>query len=204
MALLGARPTCDQGECGFDPHLDGIILSWRLNMKYFLRSFSPFRSFKEGSCQFLSKECAQYMYWLTAHRSTESWNLNTNKYLFSLWMFLFVRFYYRYLPIGIGDYDLWALYFMNLSINHRPMVWFVSEDIMRIVFLNDIDHVSCGFYSFSHLMRTIPLASVACLNSSSAFTKKSLSFDTNIISRFLFHHENITFIILTPLNPIFI
>ena len=32
--------------------------------KYFLRSFSPFRWFKKGSCQFLAKECAQY--WLTA------------------------------------------------------------------------------------------------------------------------------------------
>ena len=40
------------------------ILSWRLIMKYFLRSFSPFRWFKKGSCQFLAKECAQY--WLTA------------------------------------------------------------------------------------------------------------------------------------------
>ena len=42
----------------------GNILSWRLIMKYFLRSFSPFRWFKKGSCQFLAKECAQY--WLTA------------------------------------------------------------------------------------------------------------------------------------------
>ena len=43
------------------------ILSWRLIMKYFLRSFSPFRWFKKGSCQFLVKECAQY--WLTAWRT---------------------------------------------------------------------------------------------------------------------------------------
>ena len=42
----------------------GNILSRRLIMKYFLRSFSPFRWFKKGSCQFLAKECAQY--WLTA------------------------------------------------------------------------------------------------------------------------------------------
>ena len=42
----------------------GNILSWRLIMKYFLQSFSPFRWFKKGSCQFLAKECAQY--WLTA------------------------------------------------------------------------------------------------------------------------------------------
>ena len=33
-------------------------------MKYFLRSFSPFRWFKKGSCQFLAKEYAQH--WLTA------------------------------------------------------------------------------------------------------------------------------------------
>ena len=42
----------------------GNIHSWRLIMKYFLWSFSPFRWFKKGSCQFLAKECAQY--WLTA------------------------------------------------------------------------------------------------------------------------------------------
>ena len=35
----------------------GNILSWRLIMKYFLRSFSPFRWFKKGSCQFLAKDC---------------------------------------------------------------------------------------------------------------------------------------------------
>ena len=38
----------------------GNILSRRLIMKYFLRAFSPFRCFKNGSCQFLAKECAQY------------------------------------------------------------------------------------------------------------------------------------------------
>ena len=42
----------------------GNILLWRLIMKYFQQSFSPFRWFKKGSCQFLAKECAQY--WLTA------------------------------------------------------------------------------------------------------------------------------------------
>ena len=42
----------------------GNILSWRLIMKYFVRSFSAFRWFKKGSYQFLAKECAQY--WLTA------------------------------------------------------------------------------------------------------------------------------------------
>ena len=58
------RPTGDQEVTGSTPAEVGNILSWRLIMKYFLRSFSPFRWFKKGSCQFLAKECAQY--WLTA------------------------------------------------------------------------------------------------------------------------------------------
>ena len=58
------RPTGDQEVAGSTPAEVGNILSWRLIMKYFLRSFSPFRWFKKGSCQFLAKECAQY--WLTA------------------------------------------------------------------------------------------------------------------------------------------
>ena len=58
------RPTEDQEVAGSTPAEVGNILSWRLIMKYFLRSFSPFRCFKKGSCQFLTKECAQY--WLTA------------------------------------------------------------------------------------------------------------------------------------------
>ena len=58
------RPTGDQEIAGSTPNEVGNILSWRLIMKYFLRSFSPFRWFKKGSCQFLAKECAQY--WLTA------------------------------------------------------------------------------------------------------------------------------------------
>ena len=58
------RPTGDQEVAGSTPAKVGNILSWRLIMKYFLRSFSPFRWFKNGSCQFLAKECAQY--WLTA------------------------------------------------------------------------------------------------------------------------------------------
>ena len=57
------RPTGDQEVAGSTPAEVGNILSWRLIMKYFLRSFSPFRWFKKGSCQFLAKECAQY--WLT-------------------------------------------------------------------------------------------------------------------------------------------
>ena len=58
------RPTRDQEVTGSTPAEVGNILSWRLIMKYFLRLFSPFRWFKKGSCQFLTKECAQY--WLTA------------------------------------------------------------------------------------------------------------------------------------------
>ena len=61
------RPTGDQEVAGSTPAKDGNILSWRLIMKYFLRSFSPFRWFKKGSCQFLTKECAQY--WLTVKRT---------------------------------------------------------------------------------------------------------------------------------------
>ena len=58
------RPTGDQEVAGSILAEIGNILSLRLIMKYFLRSFSPFRWFKKGSCQFLVKECAQY--WLTA------------------------------------------------------------------------------------------------------------------------------------------
>ena len=67
VAQLDARPTGDQEVAGSTPAEVGNILSWRLIMKYFLRSFSPFRWFKKGSCQFLAKECAQY--WLTAWRT---------------------------------------------------------------------------------------------------------------------------------------
>ena len=58
------RPTGDQEVAGSTPAEVGNILSGRLIMKYFLRSFSPFRWFKKGICHFLAKECAQY--WLTA------------------------------------------------------------------------------------------------------------------------------------------
>ena len=63
VAQFDARPTGDQEVAGSTPAEEGNILSWRLIMKYFLRSFSLFRWFKKGSCQFLAKECAQY--WLT-------------------------------------------------------------------------------------------------------------------------------------------
>ena len=42
-AQLDARPTGDQEVAGSTPAEVGNILSWRLIMKYFLRSFSPFR-----------------------------------------------------------------------------------------------------------------------------------------------------------------
>ena len=61
---LDAPSDWRPGGRGFNPAKVGNILSWRLIMKYFLRSFSLFRCFKKGSCQFLAKECAQY--WLTA------------------------------------------------------------------------------------------------------------------------------------------
>ena len=65
-ASLGGSVGCSWRPGGreFNPAEVSNILSWRLIMKYFLRSFSPFRRFKKGSCQFLVKECAQY--WLTA------------------------------------------------------------------------------------------------------------------------------------------
>ena len=64
LALMENRPTGDQEVTSSTPAEVGNILSWRLIMKYFLRTFSPFRWFKKGSCQFLAEECAQY--WLTA------------------------------------------------------------------------------------------------------------------------------------------
>ena len=67
VAQLDARPTGDLEVVGSTPAEVSNILSWRLIMKYFLRSFSPFRWFEKGSCQFLAKECAQY--WLTAWRT---------------------------------------------------------------------------------------------------------------------------------------
>ena len=61
------RPTRDQEVVGSTPAEVGNILSRRLIVKYFLRSFSPFLWFKKSSCQFLAKECAQY--WLIAWRT---------------------------------------------------------------------------------------------------------------------------------------
>ena len=63
VAQLDASSDWRPGGHEYNPAEVGNILSWRLIMKYFLQSFSPFRWFKKGSCQFLAKECAQY--WLT-------------------------------------------------------------------------------------------------------------------------------------------
>ena len=52
MAQLDARLTGDQEVAGSTSAEVGNILSWRLIMKYFLRSFYPFRWFEKGSCQF--------------------------------------------------------------------------------------------------------------------------------------------------------
>ena len=57
VAQSDARSTGDQE--GVSSRLrSGNILSLRLIMISFLRSFSPFRCFKKGSCQLLAKECA--------------------------------------------------------------------------------------------------------------------------------------------------
>ena len=64
LAQLDARPTDDQEIAGLTPTRSATFFRGDLIMKYFLRSFSPFRQLKDGSCQFLAKECAQY--WLTA------------------------------------------------------------------------------------------------------------------------------------------
>ena len=55
-----ARPTGDQEVADSIPAGMGNILLWRLIMKYFLQSFSPFRWFK-GSYQFLLKVCVQIL-----------------------------------------------------------------------------------------------------------------------------------------------
>ena len=64
VAQLDAPLDWRPGGRGFNPRQGWQHSLWRLIMKYILRSFSPFRWFKKGSCQFLAKECAQY--WLTA------------------------------------------------------------------------------------------------------------------------------------------
>ena len=57
VAQLDAGLTGDQ-EVADWPQPGGNIFSWRLIMKYFLWSFSPFCWFKKVSYQLLAKECA--------------------------------------------------------------------------------------------------------------------------------------------------
>ena len=64
LAHLGARPTGDQEVAGSTPAEVGNILSWRLIMKYFLRSFYPSTDSRRAVVGFWQKKCAQY--WLTA------------------------------------------------------------------------------------------------------------------------------------------
>ena len=64
MKIAGLSGICDQSdqEIGSSiPAGSGNILSWRLNMKYFLGSFSSFCFFKKSNCQCLVKECAQVL-----------------------------------------------------------------------------------------------------------------------------------------------
>ena len=60
VAQLDTPPTGDQEVAGSTPA--GSQHSFvEIIMKYFLWSFSPFRWFKKGSCQFLAKEFAHYI-----------------------------------------------------------------------------------------------------------------------------------------------
>ena len=58
-AQLDARPTSNQEVAGSTPAGSARFFRGDLILKYFLRSISPFRWFKKGSCHFLGKECAQ-------------------------------------------------------------------------------------------------------------------------------------------------
>ena len=64
LAWLAQSYACSNGDLEVAGSIpvwsDNILLSRSImNLKYFLLSFSPFRWFKKGSCQFLVKECAQ-------------------------------------------------------------------------------------------------------------------------------------------------
>ena len=61
---VGCASAWRSGGRGFDPRRDRQHSFLEIDLKYFLQSFSLFRWFKKGNCQFLAKECAQY--WLTA------------------------------------------------------------------------------------------------------------------------------------------
>ena len=61
MAQLDVPSTGDLEVTGSTPAGSATFFCGDLIMKYFLRSFSPFRLFKKSSCQFLAKEYAQYL-----------------------------------------------------------------------------------------------------------------------------------------------
>ena len=56
VAQLDPRPTGDHGVASSTPAVSATFFRGYLIMKYFLRSFSPFRWFKKGSCQFREKK----------------------------------------------------------------------------------------------------------------------------------------------------
>ena len=55
------HPTGDQEVAGSTPAEVSNILSWRLIMKYFLWSFSPFSCFQEGQLSVSGGRSAQYL-----------------------------------------------------------------------------------------------------------------------------------------------
>ena len=60
LAQSDARPTGNQGFAGSIPTGSGNSLLWRLTVKYFLRSFSPFRWFKKEVVSFWHKKEYKY------------------------------------------------------------------------------------------------------------------------------------------------
>ena len=60
MAQSDVRLTDDQEAVDWIHTRFGNILLWRLIVKYFLQSFSPFRWFKKGNWQHLVKEVHRY------------------------------------------------------------------------------------------------------------------------------------------------
>ena len=64
VAELDAHPTGDPEVVDTTPARSATFFGGDLIMKYFLWSFSPYRLYKKGSCQFLVKDCAQY--WLNS------------------------------------------------------------------------------------------------------------------------------------------
>ena len=63
VCSTGDQEVADSIPAGIRQHI-----SWWLTMKYFIRSFTPFRWFKKGSCQFLAKKSLR-KYWSTTLRT---------------------------------------------------------------------------------------------------------------------------------------